>query len=740
MAQRHKMTDEQKDIIDSLSHSNVIVNAVAGSGKTTTILFLAKAYPEKEIMLITYNAKLRLETRRRCAEMELTNIEVHTYHSFCRKFYHNQCKTDTEIRETLTRNKEALYNLLFDILVLDEVQDMTPLYYRFVKKIIKDIPQEKKEEGDDVFFCLLGDVGQSIFEFNGSDSRFLSMGDKVFEGVNKYEWKQCKLSESFRITDTMATFICKGCFQGENRIISTKKSEIKPRYIMCDPFQPNYQYNRIIKEINTLLEEGYLPSDIFILAPSIRNNSQRIDETYETEPVENTCGNKNANKGLSPVIILENLLILNLKIPIYIPLSDEGSVDESVMNGKLVFLSFHQSKGLERKVVIVYNFDNTYFKYYEKVKSPHICPNTLYVAITRASERLILVHGFRNEYLPFMNIDCFRSPELEELASVMYYGSGIHKTKEKRDVVNVRNYGATGILRHLSQETVDVCYSLLNIQCIRQASTNTLHIQHIVKTTESSEVVSDLNGICFPLYFELLLTNKSSILNALKSKRHKDGYSQLYQGIQNICFDDLSLDTTIPSYKMIQELLYISNCWSAYQNKTIHKLFQIQNYNWLSVKHFEYSTERLNSLGISKKALFEKDVGCTSNIIIPHTINGQIDIIDKPMKKIYEIKCTHELLKEHYIQLALYMYMYETEFQIKELKKCPTKKKKKNGVKTSSGMKYLLYNINTDHLCEIIYDENISLMYLQLIEAKHNQSIECDDLTFLRQCISSPMY
>lgn len=735
MSEGHKMTEEQRDIVESLSHSNVIVNAVAGSGKTTTILFLAKAYPEKEIMLITYNAKLRLETRRRCLEMELTNIEVHTYHSFCRKFYHNCCKTDTEIRETLTKNKEALYDFLFDILVLDEVQDMTLLYYRFVKKIVKDIPNEKKEGGNDVFFCLLGDVGQSIFEFNGSDSRFLSMGDKVFEGINKYEWKKCNLSESFRITDTMARFICNGCFNGEERIISTKKSEIKPRYIMCDPFQPNYQYNRIVSEINSLLKEGYLPSDIFILAPSIRNNSQRIYETDETEPIENIDGNKNANKGLSPVIILENLLILNLKIPIYIPLSDEGSVDESVMNGKLVFLSFHQSKGLERKVVIVYNFDNTYFKYYEKVKSPHTCPNTLYVAITRASERLILVHGFRNGYLPFMDIDCFRSPKLEELSSVIYYGSGIHKTKEKQNIVNVRNYGATGILRHLSQETVDICYSFLNIQCIRPASTNTLHIQHIVKTKDGSEVVSDLNGICFPLYFELSLTNKSSILNALKSKRHKDGYSQLYQGIQDIDGDDLCNPTTLLSCSMIQELLYISNCWSAYQNKTIHKLFQIQNYNWLNVKHFEYSMERLNSLGISKKALFEKDVGCTSNLIIPHTINGQIDIIDKHMKKVYEIKCTQELLKEHYIQLALYMYMYETEFQIKELRKCHKQKTKKNVVKTTSGMKYLLYNINTDHLCEIIYDENISCMYLQLIEAKHKQGIECDDLSFLTQCL-----
>ena len=732
MSKKQSMTDEQKEIVDSLAYSNVLVNAVAGSGKTTTILFLAQTYPEKEIMLITYNAKLRLETRKRCAEMELANIEVHTYHSFCRKFYHNRCKTDTEIRETLTNSKEPLYDFLFDILVLDEVQDMTLLYYRFVMKVINDIPKDKKT--DDVVLCLLGDVGQSIFEFNGSDSRFLSMGDKVFEGVNKYEWKKCDLSESFRITNTMADFICNGCFQGETRIISTKKSDIKPRYIMCDPFQPNYQYNRIVTEINSLLAEGYLPSDIFILAPSIRNNSQRVEETEETEPIENLGQNKNANKGLSPVIILENLLILNLKIPIYIPLSDEGSVDESVMNGKLVFLSFHQSKGLERKVVIVYNFDDTYFKYYEKTKAPTTCPNTLYVAITRASEKLILVHGYRNGYLPFMNIDNFRSPKLEELASVMYYGSGIHKTKEKSNVVKMRNYGATGILRHLSQEIIDVCYSLLTVDCIRPATTNTLHIQHIVKTKDSSEVVSDLNGICFPMYFELSLTNRSSILTALKTKRHKDGYFQLYQGIQDIAFPIIN-PATLPNQEMINELLYISNCWSAYQNKTIHKLSQIRSYNWLNSQHFEYSMERLNSLGISKKAMFEKDVGCVSNVIVPHTINGQIDIIDKSTKKIYEIKCTQELLKEHYIQLALYMYMYEMEFQMKELRK----KNKKTGIKASSGMKYLLYNINTDHLCEIHYNENVKQMYLYLIDAKHKQMVEYDDLSFLKQCFQYKM-
>ena len=57
----------------------------------------------------------------------------------------------------------------------------------------------------------------------------------------------------------------------------------------------------------------------------------------------------------------------------------EEKLDEDILTGKIVFSTFHQVKGLERKVVIIYNFDNSYFIYYEKDKSPFICPNTIYV-------------------------------------------------------------------------------------------------------------------------------------------------------------------------------------------------------------------------------------------------------------------------------------------------------------------------------------------------------------------------
>ena len=78
--------------------------------------------------------------------------------------------------------------------------------------------------------------------------------------------------------------------------------------------------------------------------------------------------------------------------------SDEGSVDD-----KILITNFHKAKGLERKLVLVLGFDSSYFEYYNKQTSEedrqHIT-NPLYVVLTRASERLILLHHYRRVVCP----------------------------------------------------------------------------------------------------------------------------------------------------------------------------------------------------------------------------------------------------------------------------------------------------------------------------------------------------
>ena len=71
------ISEEQTDILLKISAgNNVKVDAVAGSGKTTTCLYIAKNNPTRKILLLTYNAKLKLETRERARSLGLDNISI----------------------------------------------------------------------------------------------------------------------------------------------------------------------------------------------------------------------------------------------------------------------------------------------------------------------------------------------------------------------------------------------------------------------------------------------------------------------------------------------------------------------------------------------------------------------------------------------------------------------------------------------------------------------------------------
>lgn len=75
-----QLTPEQKEIIDSTG--DLKINAVAGSGKTTTLIEYARARsPEKSILYIAFNRSVRLEAQRKFAEAGLPRVDVQTAHS-----------------------------------------------------------------------------------------------------------------------------------------------------------------------------------------------------------------------------------------------------------------------------------------------------------------------------------------------------------------------------------------------------------------------------------------------------------------------------------------------------------------------------------------------------------------------------------------------------------------------------------------------------------------------------------
>lgn len=75
-----ELTKEQYDIINSTG--NIKINAVAGSGKTTTVIEYAKTRPAtSKILYLAFNKSVKLEAAKKFTDKGLNNVKVETAHS-----------------------------------------------------------------------------------------------------------------------------------------------------------------------------------------------------------------------------------------------------------------------------------------------------------------------------------------------------------------------------------------------------------------------------------------------------------------------------------------------------------------------------------------------------------------------------------------------------------------------------------------------------------------------------------
>ena len=99
------LSEEQTYILEKVKEGkNVVVDAVAGTGKTTIILAIATELSTQNILQLTYNSSLRVDVKNRATKMELSNLSVHTFHSLAVRYYLDNAFTDTELRRIINNN------------------------------------------------------------------------------------------------------------------------------------------------------------------------------------------------------------------------------------------------------------------------------------------------------------------------------------------------------------------------------------------------------------------------------------------------------------------------------------------------------------------------------------------------------------------------------------------------------------------------------------------------------------
>jgi len=699
------ISEEQAIVLKHIkAGENAVVNAVAGSGKSTTVLSIAVAMKSSKIIQFTYNSMLRCEIKEKTESLGIENLDVHTYHSAAVKYYCSSAYTDTGIRHILAEKMKPRIRIpKKDVVVIDEAQDMTFLYFQLVVKFTMDMNHPFQ-------LIILGDFMQGLYEFKGADTRFLTLAEHFWchhPRIKSPVFNLCSLNTSYRITNQMSTFINQ-VLLGDDRLRTCREGPVPVYYLRNS--RRNLE-NTVVYHINQLLASGVMPSDIFILGASVKGPNSQIRK-------------------------MENILV-SQGIPCHVPMFESDNVDEKIIQKKVVFCTFHSVKGRQRKYVFVMGFDQGYMRFYGKDLAQDQCPSTIYVALTRATEGLFLLE--RNEFdtdkpMEFLKKTQF---EIKRMKAVEFKGTPyypMYEIPEKVAEDAIKHFiTPTDLIKFIPEIVLEEITPYLNqmFEVVREKGID-IDIPTVLETERGYfEEVSDLNGLAIPaMYYDFL-----------NSIWEEGATNVLYQNILVILdeFKDhehkflKEIASRLPSkFTKPADYLFLSNVYTAFQEKLYFKLKQIgeNEYNWITDAMMDRAKKRLEkTVGpecLESKPLIEKT-------IIHQSQEMEHEIIDSYLKEyfnekvlfrftartdlitaetVWEIKCVREITMDHQLQVVIYAWLYQ-------ILGYPEKS-------------FKIFNIRTNEVQKLnATREELDFIVISLLQGKYQRATKLSDEQFL---------
>lgn len=679
---------EQQEIIDSLKINDVVkVQAVAGSGKSTTIFLLAKQNPDKKILVITYNRFLKQEMSSKIKKMKIDNISVYTYHGLATtienaRHHYKKIKyinNDNLLSDWLSdpKNEIGIMNLKFDILVADEFQDCNSLYWKFLTTILQ-IHRHAK-------LLVLGDFRQTIYEFKGSHDWWLNNLDKLI--INK-KVDAKKLSTSFRLPQNVASFLNQYCLNSASDfIISNKQNNILVEYWHLKNMFEKDELLKIAQFIQTKIQlKEYKPKDIFIIADSLNGDSEMQ----------------------APTQILENLLV-KMDLPVFYPDDDQRNINDKVANNKIVFCTPWTAKGRERKLVIYLSFGYIFNNLYDEQFQLKEIDNPTYVGLTRSLEQLIIVnssHYSRKrssyqfvDYNKLMNDQNIIIPDwsLENLKRDINFS-----LKEPSNIaIENLNLQGSRVGKYLPTNLEIKISNLINLIKIQpKQKTNLIELPSFTKNQNKLvQDISVINSILFTsISLDQLRHEKNQCVNKVTDKTLNETLSILWNAHENqknvLDIQEIinKKDILHVQQENVSGDLIKSTIIYCLSNSLLNPINQISSYDWLN--HFnDWELVKKRTIQVIKQAVkkylnqapnytqAELEVGLKLN----KNISGYANEFSKVFKdwfqnnfetKLYinkfdligifdfvvsdlffEFKFTHSLTIENEIQTVFYLFL-----------------------------------------------------------------------------------
>lgn len=719
-----QVSEEQQNVIDNIRrNANVIVDACAGSGKSTTILSTALAMPERRFLQITYNSSLRKEIKEKVKQLEIKNVAVHTYHSLAVAKFLKSAHTDSGIRKILYEKLPPSSVILTqDVIVLDESQDMTHLYFQFIVYYLHHMCKSSPEHR--VQIMVLGDYMQGLYEFKGSDIRFLTCAEEIWckcPFLINQNFVHCSLKTSYRITKPMASFV-NTVMLGEERLCAVKDGE--PVYYIRNS---TWNLQRIVVHyIRDLIQNGANPSDFFVLGGSVKGPNSAIRK------IENALSEAN--------------------IPCHVPMFEDGKIDEKVMEGKVVFSTFHCVKGRQRPYVFLVGFDQSYMTYFGRTLDTSVCPNTLYVGATRATHKMFLLESDQNahdrplEFLKMTHTEMRSQPyvDFKGTPRTVFY----QRVKENDDGKIRHQTTPTDLIKFIPEEILEALIPILDkifTNMDAPFEQTSLDIPSVVQPDSSKnafEDVSDLNGIAISsMFYDYLAASWNE--TADDSETYPDNI--LYDIIQNSIammhsnehaylkqvFRELSSECD-----SIEDYLYMANIFVATQEKLYFKLKQIPRtaYNWLNTGILSECKKRIMAVLGEETSRSRPSM---ENTIIQKMSEEDHSNIDHLLSKtfpdrlfrftaridletdvaVWELKCCSTITHEHMLQVVIYAWLMRT-------------------LEPNFEKPFKIFNIRTGEIRLLECDKTVlDDIVISLLRGKYEDCEKKPDADFVESCV-----
>ncbi len=196
------LSAKQMEIISDKESRCIVVAAGPGSGKTRVLvhklasLLLLEDVKHEQLLMLTFSRAAAIEFKQRLMEL-IGNaahfVEIKTFHSYCFDLL-GRIGNLNDVKDVVARAAQMIEDgevepnrIAKTVLVIDEAQDMSCEEYALVHALMA--------ANEEMRVIAVGDDDQNIYEFRGSDSRYMTQllkesGARFVEMTENYRSSQ----------------------------------------------------------------------------------------------------------------------------------------------------------------------------------------------------------------------------------------------------------------------------------------------------------------------------------------------------------------------------------------------------------------------------------------------------------------------------------------------------------------------------------------------------------------------